>query len=61
MPKYNFDFDLDMWVQDVIIEADSYDEAKRLLLHMNVETILEQGYVKDYDIKQLDCTEEDED
>lgn len=61
MKKFAFDFDLDLWVQDVVIEAENEEEAKRLLLHMNVNTMLDQGYIKDYNVKQVDCIEIEED
>lgn len=63
MKKFAFDFDLDLWLQNVVIEAENEDEAKRILLNMSVNDLLDQGYVKDYDIKQVDCNsiEEDDD
>lgn len=61
MKKFAFDFDLDLWVQDVVIEAENEEKARRILLQMNVNTLLDQGYVKDYDIKQVDCSNIEED
>ena len=61
MKKFRFDFSLDIWMQDIDIEAETYDEALHQLTMMAAEEIVKQGYVKDYSIKDLDCEEiEDE-
>lgn len=57
MKTFVFDFDLDAWIQDLEIEAENIDEAKEKLLNMSVEDLIENGYVKDFDIRQIDCNE----
>lgn len=59
MPKYDFNFSLDVWVKSLEIEADSLEEAKEKLNKMTVEELIEEGYVKYFDIKDLDCSVED--
>ncbi len=59
MSKFVFDFTLDIWMQCVEIEAKNYEEAKEKLLNMSVDEILEEGYLKDYDLKQIDCEEKE--
>lgn len=56
MPKYtfNFDFSVDAWIEGLSIEADSIEEAKEKLLKYSLEEILEEGYVKDYNLKDID-------
>ena len=60
MKVFTFDFDLDAWIQDIEIEAEDYDEAKEKLLQMSVEELIENGYIKDYDISNLDYEKIDE-
>jgi hypothetical protein len=66
MPMFKFDFDLDAWIQDLEIPADSLEEAKEKLCKMSVADLIDYGYVKDFNIKDLDYEivkddEEDED
>lgn len=61
MPKYKMDFDLDSWIQCLEIEADSPEEAKKKLCEMSIENIIEEGYVKDFSIRDLDIEEVEED
>ena len=49
--KVKFDFSLDVWMQGVEIEADSYEEALRKLYAMDVEDLISEGYIKESDIK----------
>ena len=62
MPTYIFDFNLEMWVQDVKIEAASYEEAKDKLLSMRPEEYLNDWDVtiKNDSITDIDCVVEDE-
>lgn len=61
MPKYTFDFNLSAWIRDLEIEADSLEEAKEKFLERSVSDLIDEGYVKDYDITDLDIDiEEDE-
>lgn len=57
MPGYSFDFSLDAWIQCLEIEADSVEEAKEKLCKMSIEDLIENGYVKDFAIKDLDVEE----
>ena len=61
MPTYEFDFSLDAWIRGLKIDADSEEEAKDKLSKMSVDDIIQEGYVKDYAIKDLDCEELEED
>lgn len=65
MPKFIFDFDLDVWVRGLEIEADSYDEAEEILRTMSANELLDEGYAKQWDISEVDYSveedEEDED
>lgn len=66
MPMFKFDFDLDAWIRDLEIPADSLEEAKEKLCKMSVADLIDYGYVKDFNIKDLDYEivkddEEDED
>ena len=63
MPKYTvtFDFSLFAWIQNVEIEADDIEEAKEKLNKMSLEELVEEGYVKDFNIKDLDYSVEDND
>ena len=49
--KVKFDFSLDVWMQGVEIEADSYEEALKKLYAMDVEDLISEGYIKESDIK----------
>ena len=57
MKTYSFDFDLDVWVQCLEIPADSLEEAKEKLCKMSVEDLIDYGYVKDFNIKDLEAEE----
>ena len=68
MKTFKFDFNLSCWIQNLEIEADDYEEAFEKLRTMSVEDIVEEGYVHNFDITDLDCdydydedNEEDED
>lgn len=61
MPRYTFDFDLDSWIQGVKIDAESYEEAKNKLCSMSFQDLIDEGYIKDFSIKDLDCEVEEED
>ena len=47
MAKYSFDFNLEAWIQDVEIEADSYEEAENKLYDLidkTIEDAMRNGY-----------------
>lgn len=54
MKVFTFDFDLDAWIQDIEIEAEDLEEAKEQLFNMSLSELIENGYVKDFDIRNLD-------
>jgi hypothetical protein len=60
MKKYTFDFSLDAWIQCLEIPAHNLDEAKEKLGKMSIEDLIEYGYVKDFNIINVDVEEEDD-
>ena len=50
---YNFDFTLNIWVQNVNIEAKNPEQAKEKLLDMSIDEILDEAYLKDYNITDI--------
>lgn len=61
MKKYIFDFDLDMGVRNVEINAESKAEAKELfdeLIHERLIMMLEDADIKDFIVSDLDIEEE---
>ena len=52
--KVKFDFSVDAWLQNVEVEADSLEKAKEKLFSMSLQDLLDEGYVKDFNIKDLD-------
>ncbi len=61
MPKYDFNFSLDAWVKSLEIEADSLEEAKEKLNEMSISDIVDEGFIKDFNIKDLDVTVDPDD
>lgn len=61
MKKFSFDFNLSAWVSSLEIEAEDYDSALEQLKAMSLEDIVDQGYVKDSEITDLECYEDEED
>lgn len=59
MPRYTFDFDLEAWIRCLKIEADSLEEAKEKLYEMSIEDIIDEGYVNNFSISELDIEEEE--
>lgn len=55
MPKYTFDFnfDLDVYVKELEIEADSPEEALDKLRSYSLDDIIQEGYIKDFEIRDL--------
>ena len=48
--KVKFNFNLEAWIQDVEIEADSIEEAENKLYRMTVEELIEAGYIHTSDL-----------
>lgn len=56
-----FEFNLEAWIQDIVVEGDSLEDCKEKLLQMSVEELIEEGYVKGSNITDIDYDiEEDE-
>lgn len=54
MKTFKFDFNVDAWIQEVEIDAENYEEAKEKLLQMSLQELVENGYIKDFGLKQID-------
>ena len=53
--KVKFDFNLDAWIQNLEIEADSEEQAKEKLMSMSLEDMVEAGaYMKDFNVETVD-------
>lgn len=59
--KFVFDFDLDLWIKNLEIEADNLEEAKEKLCDMSVRDIIDNASIRDFSISTLDCSVEDDD
>lgn len=59
--KFIFDFNLSVWIQNVEIEADSYEDAVEKLGRKTAEDLIDEGYVKNSDITDLDYEEVEDD
>lgn len=56
MAKFKLDFSLDAWIRNLEIEADSEEEAINELYKMSIETIMSEGYVDEFETKNIDVT-----
>jgi len=54
MAKFKLDFSLDAWIRNLEVEAESEEEAINELYKMSIETIMSEGYVKDFETKNID-------
>ena len=54
MAKYSFDFNLQAWMRNVEIEADSYEEAESKLYKMTAEELIEAGYIQTSDLEDVE-------
>lgn len=61
MKTFTFDFNLSCWIQNLEIEADDYEDAMAKLQSMSFEEIVEEGYVHNFDITDLDCDYDEDD
>ena len=52
--EFTFDFNLTAWVRNLVVEAESEEAAKEILLSMSIEEIMENSSIKDFDITDLD-------
>jgi hypothetical protein len=53
--KVKFNFNLQAWIQDVEIEADSIEEAESKLYRMTVEELIEAGYIHTSDLDDVEA------
>lgn len=58
--KYNVSFNLNVWITFDDIYADDEDELREKLYSMTAEEIIENGYVEDSDMSDLDINEDEE-
>lgn len=54
--KFKFNFNLEVWVDGVEIEAKNYDEAVEELYKMTVQQYLEEGYDRNSSISDVEAT-----
>ena len=52
--RVKFNFNLEAWIQDVEIEADSMEEAENKLYGMTVQELIEAGYVHTSDLDDVE-------
>lgn len=52
--KFKFDFSVDAWIQNVEIDAATEEEAKAKLINMDLADIINDGYVKDFTVNDVD-------
>jgi hypothetical protein len=60
MQTFRFSFVLEAWAK-VEIQATNYEKAKDKLLNMSLSEILDEGYLVDYDYKDIQSEEIEED
>ena len=53
--KFKFNFNLNVWVDGIEIDADSYETALEKLYQMSVRDYLEEGYDRESDISDIDA------
>ena len=60
--KVKFNFNLNAWIQNVEIEADSIEEAENKLYRMDVQELIEARYINTSDLDDVEgeVIEEDE-
>ena len=49
-----FNINLEAWVEDLEVYGKDLEEAKEGLSKMTIEQLLEDGYVKQFEIKEID-------
>lgn len=58
MKVYRFDLDVDAWIKNVEVVAETKEEAIKKLNSMSCEELIEDGYVHDFSIKEIEFKEE---
>ena len=61
MKTFTFDIDVDAWISNIEIDAEDYEEAVEKLNSMTLDDIVSEGYVHNFEIKELDCDYEEDD
>ena len=51
---YIFDLSVDAWITNIEINADTLEQAKEKLHDMSVVELIEEGYVKDFSLRNID-------
>lgn len=59
--KVCFDINVEAWLRGIEVEGDDYDDAENKLYRMTLEELLEEGYVKSFDITDVDSIVEEQD
>lgn len=54
--RVKFNFNLQAWVEDVEIEADSIEKAESKLYGMTVQELIEAGYIHTSDLNDVEAT-----
>ena len=52
--KFKFNFNLNVWVDGIEVDANNYDEAVEKLYQMSVRNYLEEGYDRESDISDIE-------
>lgn len=52
--KFRFDFVLEAWIRCLEVEASSEEEAMDIFNSMSITEMLEEGYVKDFELRSVD-------
>lgn len=52
--KVRFDLNVDVWLRGIEVEGDDYDDAENNLYSMTFEELMENGYVRSFDITDCD-------
>lgn len=52
--KFKFNFSVDAWIQNVEIDAATEEEAKAKLINMDLADLVDEGYVKDFTVDDID-------
>ena len=54
--KVRFDLNVEAWLRGIEVEGDDYDEAENNLYRMTLEELLDEGYVRSFEITDCDGT-----
>ena len=54
--KVRFDINVEAWLRGIEVEGDDYDDAENNLYRMTLEELLDEGYVRSFEITDCDGT-----